>query len=348
MAWYKTGTVAVTNGQTAVTGTGTKFATNARVGDGFNGPDGNWYEVTNIASETVIAIFPAYQGTTESSSSNYMIAPLQGYNKESADRLRAITDSLTVVTSVAGKTGNVILNSSDVGLSNVDNTSDLEKPLSTAALNEINQLKTGKKDNFTILPVNQGGTGGVTAQEARVGISAAKSGDNSDITSITGLTTALSVAQGGTGVKSTPALLTSLESSGAYSKANIVGAVSQSGGVPTGAIVESGSNASGQYTKWADGTYHATRTETIVQALNSTIGGLFWRGTSDVPPLGLPSSNFTRIDSCNCISGGEYPTIVGCVTPAGVGNFGIWRQYSPVALPLATYTAKYEIWGRWY
>jgi hypothetical protein len=94
MAWYKTGTVSVTNGATAVTATGTKFATNARVGDGFRGPDGEWYEVTNIASETTIGIYPAYQGVTVSGSTNYMIAPLQGYNKESADRLRAITDSI--------------------------------------------------------------------------------------------------------------------------------------------------------------------------------------------------------------------------------------------------------------
>lgn len=35
---------------------------------------------------------------------------------------------------------------------------------------------------------------------------------------------------------------------------NTVGTVSQSGGVPTGAIIESGSNSNGQYIKWADGT----------------------------------------------------------------------------------------------
>lgn len=94
MAWYKTGTVDVTNSSTAVTATGTKFASNARVGDGFRGPDGEWYEIVNIASETVLGIYPAYQGATVAASSNYMIAPLQGYNKESADRLRAITDSI--------------------------------------------------------------------------------------------------------------------------------------------------------------------------------------------------------------------------------------------------------------
>lgn len=92
MAWYKTGNVSITNGATAVIAIGTKFATNARVGDGFRGPDGEWYEVTNIASETTLGIYPPYQGVTINGSTNYMIAPLQGYNKDSADRMRVITD----------------------------------------------------------------------------------------------------------------------------------------------------------------------------------------------------------------------------------------------------------------
>lgn len=94
MAWYKTGTVSVLNGATSVTGIGTRFASNSRVGDGFRGPDGEWYEIVNIASETVLGIFPAYQGGTASTSASYMIAPLQGYNKESADRLREITNGM--------------------------------------------------------------------------------------------------------------------------------------------------------------------------------------------------------------------------------------------------------------
>ena len=50
------------------------------------------------------------------------------------------------------------------------------------------------------LPVTDGGTGASTATDARTNLSAAKSGANSDITSITGLTTALTVPQGGTGL----------------------------------------------------------------------------------------------------------------------------------------------------
>lgn len=47
---------------------------------------------------------------------------------------------------------------------------------------------------------------------------------------------------------------TSADNIGAYRKGTILGAVSQSGGVPTGAIIEQGSNANGNYVKYADGT----------------------------------------------------------------------------------------------
>jgi hypothetical protein len=39
-----------------------------------------------------------------------------------------------------------------------------------------------------------------------------------------------------------------------FNDRNILGTVSQSGGVPTGAIIERGSNANGEYTRYADGT----------------------------------------------------------------------------------------------
>jgi len=39
-----------------------------------------------------------------------------------------------------------------------------------------------------------------------------------------------------------------------YHQGSILGTVSQSGGVPTGAIIERGSNANGEYVKYADGT----------------------------------------------------------------------------------------------
>lgn len=87
MGWYRAGTVSVTKNSTAVVGTGTAFLANARVGDGFRGPDGAWYEVDNIVSNTTLSITPGYLGVTVAAGV-YAIMPVQGYVKDSADALR--------------------------------------------------------------------------------------------------------------------------------------------------------------------------------------------------------------------------------------------------------------------
>jgi hypothetical protein len=58
----------------------------------------------------------------------------------------------------------------------------------------------GSITGITPIAVVVGGTGANTAADARTNLGAAKSGANSDITSLSGLTTALSVPQGGTGL----------------------------------------------------------------------------------------------------------------------------------------------------
>ena len=89
MPWYKAGTVKTTNNSNAIIGAGTAFIANSRVGDAFRGPDGAWYEVTNIASDTAMSIAPIYQGPTVAGGS-YALAPMQGYVKDLADQARAI------------------------------------------------------------------------------------------------------------------------------------------------------------------------------------------------------------------------------------------------------------------
>ena len=58
----------------------------------------------------------------------------------------------------------------------------------------------GSITGITDLAVADGGTGSSTAANARAALSAAALGANSDITSLTGLTTPLGAAYGGTGV----------------------------------------------------------------------------------------------------------------------------------------------------
>lgn len=62
---------------------------------------------------------------------------------------------------------------------------------------QVKDLQAGTSGDT--IPVTAGGTGSTTASAARTALGAAASGANSDITSLSGLTTTLSVAQGGTG-----------------------------------------------------------------------------------------------------------------------------------------------------
>lgn len=105
MTWYKTGTVSVTQNSNAVIGTGTAFIANSRVGDGFRGPDGRWYEVTNIASNTALSISPNYEGPT-AAGGFYSIMPVQGYQKDLSDQVRAILKDYGDKLAALGTTGN--------------------------------------------------------------------------------------------------------------------------------------------------------------------------------------------------------------------------------------------------
>ena len=78
MGWYKTGTVSVTNGSTAVSGSGTSWVANASVGMGFVGPDGKTYEIASVSSDTSITLGSSYSGST-SSGASYAILPTQDY-----------------------------------------------------------------------------------------------------------------------------------------------------------------------------------------------------------------------------------------------------------------------------
>ena len=63
---------------------------------------------------------------------------------------------LGAVRTVAGKTGNVVIGPSDVGLGNVDNTSDANKPISTTQQNALN----AKADAARQITAGAGLTGG--------------------------------------------------------------------------------------------------------------------------------------------------------------------------------------------
>lgn len=183
--WVKTGTVSVTLNSTTVNGVGTSFTVEGRVGDGFVGPDERLYEVANIVSDTQLTLGKAYKGAT-ASAQPYAMIPIQGYLQRSADALRMYSEeakdlvesptitalaaavmgvnkmlywtgagSLATIDSTAfGRSLLALANAGALktaaGLNNVDNTSDANKPVSTATQTALN-AKQAAHANLTAL-----------------------------------------------------------------------------------------------------------------------------------------------------------------------------------------------------
>lgn len=133
----------------------------------------------------------------------------------------------------------------------------------------------------------------------------------------------------------------------AYKKNNIVGTVSQSGGVPTGAIIERGSNANGEYTKYADGTMTCTLSISVTdQAIADSYGASLFQGTRNwtfpIPFASAPSVNcgaFKWGSSASWSGVGNTPSTTG-VTLRG------WDNVSRAAGTSTIISATAQ--GRWF
>lgn len=155
MPWYKTGTVSVTQNSNAVIGTGTAFIANSRVGDGFRGPDGRWYEVTNIASNTALSISPNYEGPT-AAGGFYSIMPVQGYQKDLSDKVREIINDYGDKLAALGSTGNYEILPVNKGGTNSSSAVDARLALGAANSGENTDI-TALAGLATPISVIQGG-----------------------------------------------------------------------------------------------------------------------------------------------------------------------------------------------
>ena len=85
-----------------------------------------------------------------------------------------------------------------------------------------------------------------------------------------------------------------------YHTDNILGTVSQSGGVPTGAVIEAGSNANGNYTKYADGTMICSYLD--LGRVVSLAAGAYTSTIAQALPAGY-INNFTSHTAISAVSG---------------------------------------------
>ena len=106
---------------------------------------------------------------TELSSPNRILVEQSGVSRTATIDQVVDEAAAAPVQSVAGKTGEVSLDKADVGLSNVDNTSDLAKPISTAVQGALDaKADTGHDHDGTYLTTETDPTvpGAISAHEA--------------------------------------------------------------------------------------------------------------------------------------------------------------------------------------
>lgn len=128
-----------------------------------------------------------------------------------------------------------------------------------------------------------------------------------------------------------------------YLNTNIVGTVSQSGGIPTGAIIETGSNANGTYTKFADGTMicrHLVATASIACTTADTVFGFKSPNQTWTYPAALTSLVSYQISGLN--------TPVTFATTVGNNTTAQYVWHSAGSSAATTRYAGLLVTGRWY
>jgi hypothetical protein len=132
-----------------------------------------------------------------------------------------------------------------------------------------------------------------------------------------------------------------------YHAGNVVGAVSQSDGAPTGAIIQRGSNVNGEFTRFADGTQFAGRQVTMPTAgLGQDVAAT---GSWPIAFSAAPTQNFSVLTSLGsgwqqevgrAAVNGVYssPTATTCVVQMYTYNHAMTQ---PLLFNVSAY-------GRWY
>lgn len=110
---------------------------------------------------------------------------------------------------------------------------------------------------------------------------------------------------------------------------SIYGTVSQVSGVPTGAVIEKGSNANGSYTRWADGTQICEISFNSDATNLYTVGSALW-GSNAIAGGNFPASFIaTPVVTSGCTKGTSNSAVfASCYNAWTVTSWGLWRGMS--------------------
>lgn len=316
---YTAGTVSVANGGTTVTGVGTGWsAAQFKEGDWFiaNG----WVNViASVASNTSLTLTAPYQGTTLATQP-YRLRYMSDGSRSSAQARELIN--------MLGGSGNI---EAFAGL--------------TGAANKI-PMFTGPGTMTTIDRPPADANGNLVALAGLTGAANTSPYFTGPGTMAVHPQTAFGRAiQGITGANGTFIRATG---AGTAVAQPMVGTVSQSGGVPTGAIVERGSNANGQYVRYADGTQMCWGIAPASDITDVVAGPVFRANAARIFTFpaafsGSPPSVGANIDKSAGGMGSNWATITA--------NYPTLTQVQMIMLgnSAASYGyLSYDAVGRWY
>lgn len=321
--WYRAGTVSVTNGSKKVTGFGSQWKTTTYKpdkGHTFWGPDGKAYEIDYVESDTALYLVTVYAGVTAASQA-YSIditrtSTIPAFSRELSAQLAFAQAQYDSWQQVLTGSGMVTLTAPDGQQVQVPALSAFQP--TSASLQALQALVPGKDK----LPVFNSATG-------------------ADLVTLTAFIRTL------LDDVNAAAALSTLDIADLYKKRNILGPVSQSGGIPTGAIIERGSNANGEYVKFADGTLVCVCPITVDFAV---LANQSWSTDSSAFPhafISQPAMSFSRVqrdwNPVNIRWGAQAtpsaePSVwtAYCIDTTGLSEYGGVCSYRGLAI------------GRWY
>ena len=272
--WYKAGTASFANGSATVTGSGTSWVDNVKIGDALRAPDGRVYEIVEIVSSSELEIRPAYEGSSESNA-DYAIQPTRGILQRVFNQIQAWLDAAAGFGTAATEDDDRYVNVTDAQtIAGVKNFSDGVEADSYGG-DGVTQSETDTTPGRLLKTgdfgygVEQQVSGGSADDLTTPGKYNFSSGDSPSGLPNFGAGGTIEVFYDRFGfvrqhyyvrdstrfyVRASDSSTVFGDWSEVYHTGNILGTVSQSGGTPTGAVIESGSNSNGEYVRYADGT----------------------------------------------------------------------------------------------
>lgn len=375
MPWSNNGTVQVSSGGTIATGTGTTFLSSARVGDAITiAGSTSLHEVTAIASNTQLTFQPPYTGTTGSGKA-YRIAPIMGYDKDLSDAFNSIR--LQWGTQLSSLQPWATAATADIALSNLGGSQTGTAVFKGSPAAGRTALELGNAATRAVQTSPTDTTAGALMAVGAFGLGLPISLVRTDINSVS--TAGFFTCDECTGTPSgyISGMLLShsdgpvvrmqifnpcgtgklffrdyLYGWGAwrelYHQNNILGTVSQSGGIPAGAIIERGSNANGEFVKFADGTQICTTTGDFpAAAINTPLAISKPHPAAFISINSVQHSVFSQIghgaqDGAGSVYMNGMHTSLTSTTTLGVGCYTYREALNePVRLYFTTH-------GRWY